>query len=67
MSAGIGCKRPTWTARRNDEAAVYISGDTVWYDGVAEIKNRFKIGCAVLFLGAARVPEVGPWHFDDDC
>ena len=40
--------------------AVYISGDTVWYDGVAEIGQRFPIGVAVLFMGAARVREVGP-------
>jgi L-ascorbate metabolism protein UlaG (beta-lactamase superfamily) len=39
-------------------SAVYVSGDTVWYDGTAEIANRFNIATAVLFLGAARVPEV---------
>ncbi|HSB69351.1 MAG TPA: MBL fold metallo-hydrolase [Candidatus Methylomirabilis sp.] len=42
--------------------AVYISGDTVWYDGVAEVARRFKVGTAVLFMGAARVREVGPQH-----
>ena len=42
--------------------AVYVSGDTVWYEGVAEIAARFPIRIAVLFMGAARVPEVGPWH-----
>ena len=40
--------------------AVYISGDTVWYDGVAEVARRFQVRAAVLFMGAARVPAVGP-------
>ena len=37
---------------------IYISGDTVWYDGIAEVANRFRVDIAVLFMGAARVPEV---------
>jgi L-ascorbate metabolism protein UlaG (beta-lactamase superfamily) len=41
------------------EQAVYVSGDTVWYEGVAEVAKRFKVRAAVLFMGAARVPEVG--------
>lgn len=40
--------------------AVYISGDTVWYEGVAEVARRFQIRIAVLFMGAARVAAVGP-------
>lgn len=42
--------------------AIYISGDTVWYEGVAEVKERFAIRAALLHLGAARVPEVGTFH-----
>jgi L-ascorbate metabolism protein UlaG (beta-lactamase superfamily) len=42
--------------------AVYVSGDTVWFEGVAEVARRFQVGAAVLFLGAARVAEVGPDH-----
>lgn len=42
--------------------SVYISGDTVWYDGVAEVARRFHVGTAFLFVGAARVREVGPAH-----
>ncbi len=41
------------------ERAVYVSGDTVWYEGVAEVAKRFKVSAVVLFMGAARVPEVG--------
>jgi len=42
--------------------AVYLSGDTVWFDGIAEVSRRFSIRTAVLFMGAARVAAVGPWH-----
>jgi L-ascorbate metabolism protein UlaG (beta-lactamase superfamily) len=41
---------------------VYISGDTVWYEGVAEVARRFSVRVAVLFMGAARVAAVGPAH-----
>ena len=48
-----------------DEASgsgVYVSGDTVWYEGVADVARRFSPAVAVLFAGAARVREVGPAH-----
>jgi L-ascorbate metabolism protein UlaG (beta-lactamase superfamily) len=41
---------------------VYLSGDTVWYEEVAEVSHRFNIDIAVLFMGAAIVPEVGAAH-----
>lgn len=44
------------------EGAIYISGDTVWYEGIAEVSRRFAVWIAILFMGAARVPEVGPAH-----
>lgn len=44
------------------QESVYISGDTVWYEGVTEIARRFPITTAILHIGAARVPEVGPFH-----
>jgi L-ascorbate metabolism protein UlaG (beta-lactamase superfamily) len=44
------------------DPAVYVSGDTVWYDAIEEIARRFPIRCAVLFMGAARVEAVGPHH-----
>jgi len=34
----------------------------VWYDGVAEVARRMPVGLALLFMGAARVREVGPAH-----
>ena len=42
--------------------SIYLSGDTVWYEGVAEVSRRFAVHTAVLFMGAARVAAVGPWH-----
>ncbi|HTR25617.1 MAG TPA: MBL fold metallo-hydrolase [Terriglobales bacterium] len=42
--------------------AIYISGDSVWYPGMAEVANRFPVRVAILHLGAARAPEVGPFH-----
>ncbi len=44
------------------DRAIYISGDTVWYEGVVEVAQRFRIRAAILHLGAARVAEVGPFH-----
>jgi L-ascorbate metabolism protein UlaG (beta-lactamase superfamily) len=44
------------------EDCVYISGDTVWYEGVEEVARRFKVTTAVLFMGASVVPQVGAGH-----
>lgn len=40
---------------------IYISGDTVWYEGVAEVAKRARVRTAILFLGAATVGAVGPF------
>ncbi|WP_310392546.1 MBL fold metallo-hydrolase [Hymenobacter sp.] len=40
--------------------ALYVSGDTVWYEGVAEIAQRFDVRVALVNLGAARIEVVGP-------
>jgi L-ascorbate metabolism protein UlaG (beta-lactamase superfamily) len=42
-------------------APVYISGDSVWYDGMAEVARRYSVAAAILFMGAAQVAAVGPW------
>ncbi len=42
--------------------AVYLSGDTVWFDGVGEVARRFRVATAVLFLGAAVIPAKGREH-----
>jgi L-ascorbate metabolism protein UlaG (beta-lactamase superfamily) len=41
-------------------SAVYLSGDTVWYDGVQEVIRRFDPAVALLNLGAAMVAVAGP-------
>ena len=45
-----------------DKPAVYVSGDTVWYEGVEEVAKRADVRVAFAFMGAARVREVGPAH-----
>ena len=43
---------------------VYISGDTVWNDGVAEVAKRFDCGVVLPFAGAAQTR--GPFHLTMD-
>jgi len=42
------------------ERAIYISGDTVWYEGASQVSQRFSVEIAILFMGAARVAAAGP-------
>lgn len=42
--------------------AVYITGDTVWFDGIEEVSKRFNIKMVILFMGAATLKKVGPEH-----
>ncbi|QHS50549.1 MBL fold metallo-hydrolase [Edaphobacter sp. 12200R-103] len=42
------------------EGALYFSGDTVWYEGVAEVARWIPVSIAVLNMGAARVQAAGP-------
>jgi len=44
------------------QGAVYITGDTVWYEGVEEVAARFDVKIVVLFMGAAVVESVGKAH-----
>lgn len=45
-----------------NENWLYITGDTVWYEGIEEVARRFNVGFALLFLGAAVVKNVGSAH-----
>jgi L-ascorbate metabolism protein UlaG (beta-lactamase superfamily) len=45
--------------RENGGGVVYVSGDTVWYDGVREVSERFDVRLALLFCGRARVSAAG--------
>ena len=42
-----------------EHGVMWISGDTVLYDGVREVANRFTVDVALLHLGAARFPQTG--------
>lgn len=37
-----------------ETAPIYVTGDTVWYDGVAEVARRFQAGVVLLFAGSAQ-------------
>jgi len=50
-----------WAGQKH--GALYISGDTVWFNGLREIGQRFKVGTAILHIGAARFPIMGPIRF----
>ena len=50
--------------RPRDNAPIYISGDTTWFDGVAEVAKRFKAGVVLPFAGAAQTR--GPFHLTMD-
>ena len=50
-----------WAGQKH--GALYISGDTVWFKGLRAIAQRFKIGTAILHIGAARFPITGPIRF----
>jgi L-ascorbate metabolism protein UlaG (beta-lactamase superfamily) len=43
---------------------IYITGDTVWFDGVAEVARRFGAGIVLLFAGAAKTR--GAFHLTMD-
>jgi L-ascorbate metabolism protein UlaG (beta-lactamase superfamily) len=46
-----------------DPAVVWISGDTVLYDGVREVASRLQVDVAVLHLGAVRFGLTGPLRY----
>lgn len=48
----------------NGEDLVYVTGDTVWYEGTAEIARRFHPRVVLLFAGAATTR--GPFHLTMD-
>jgi len=50
-----------WNGQKH--GALYISGDTVWFNGMHEIANRFKISTAILHIGKASFPVTGPIRF----
>lgn len=41
------------------DGALFITGDTVWYDDIVEVGRQFNIGTVILHMGAAKVSAAG--------
>ena len=39
--------------------SVYVTGDTVWFEGVEQVARRYHVATIVLFTGRAKVKERG--------
>ena len=53
-----------WADQKN--GAILISGDTVWFDGIQEIGQKFDINTGILHMGAANVPAAGDFRLTMD-
>jgi L-ascorbate metabolism protein UlaG (beta-lactamase superfamily) len=50
-----------WDGQEN--GVLWISGDTVLYDGVREVADRFQVDTAILHLGGVQFPITGPLRY----
>src|SRR5438093_4857306 len=46
-----------------EHSVLWISGDTVLYDGVREVADRLHVDTALLHLGGVRFPVTGPVRY----
>ena len=46
-----------------EHGVLWISGDTVLYDGVRQVADRIEVDTAVLHLGGVRFPVTGPLRY----
>jgi L-ascorbate metabolism protein UlaG (beta-lactamase superfamily) len=46
-----------------EHGVVWISGDTVLYDGVRQVADRLDVDIALIHLGAVRFGVTGPLHY----
>jgi L-ascorbate metabolism protein UlaG (beta-lactamase superfamily) len=46
-----------------EHGVLWISGDTVLYDGVREVASRLTVDVALIHLGGVRFPISGPLHY----
>jgi L-ascorbate metabolism protein UlaG (beta-lactamase superfamily) len=46
-----------------EHGVLWISGDTVLYDGVRQVAERLRVGTALLHLGGVRFPISGPVRY----
>ena len=42
---------------------LWISGDTVLYDGVREVADRLEVDTAIVHLGGVKFPVTGPLRY----
>jgi len=45
------------------DGVLWISGDTVLYDGVRQVADRLEVDTALLHLGGVQFPVTGPIHY----
>jgi len=45
------------------DAVLWISGDTVLFDGLRQVADRLRVDTAVLHLGGVRFPVTGPLRY----
>ena len=50
-----------WEGQEN--GALWISGDTVLYDGVREVADKLNVGTAIVHLGGVQFPVSGPFRY----
>ena len=50
-----------WDGQQN--GVLWISGDTVLYDGVRQVADRLQVDTALLHLGGVRFPLTGPVRY----
>jgi L-ascorbate metabolism protein UlaG (beta-lactamase superfamily) len=46
-----------------EHGALWISGDTVLYEGVRQVADRLTVGTALLHLGGVQFPVTGPLRY----
>jgi L-ascorbate metabolism protein UlaG (beta-lactamase superfamily) len=46
-----------------EHGVLWISGDTVLYDGVRQVAERLEVDTALVHLGGVRFPVSGPVHY----
>ena len=46
-----------------EDGVLWISGDTVLYDGVREVADRLRVDLALLHLGRVQFPVTGPLRY----
>jgi L-ascorbate metabolism protein UlaG (beta-lactamase superfamily) len=46
-----------------ERGVLWVSGDTVLFDGVRQVADRLPVDTALLHLGGVRFPVTGPLHY----